>query len=81
MRITYSDVLAITDQSMTFTFPGYFVTKPAVLVTVNNKVTEVAVQYNYQYIEGIGEVYTSITLTFPSDYVGSEFSIIVTADE
>ena len=81
MRRIYSDVLAITDLTMTFTFPDYFVTKPAVLVTVNGKASEVSVQYNYQYIEGIGEVYTSVTLTFPSGYVGSEFSIVVTADE
>jgi len=81
MRRIYSDVRPITDTTVHLDFANYFVVEPAVLITVYGAETNVEVSLVYEFIDGVGEVYTGVDLTFPAGHVGKKFAILVTADE
>lgn len=74
--------LPVTGTSITVTFPAgtYFVAEPAILVTVLGEVTNVAATLNSTALDGIGNVYTSVTLTFQAAAVGKRFSLMITGD-
>lgn len=74
--------LAVTGSSIIVTFPAgtYFVTEPAVLVTVLGAPTDVNVTLNSTALDGIGSVYTSVTLTFQAGAIGKRFSLMVAGD-
>lgn len=74
--------LPVTSTSITVTFPTgvYFVTEPAILVTVLGDVTNVNASMNSTPVNGIGNVYTSIVLTFQPSAVGKRFSLLVAGD-
>lgn len=74
--------LPVSGTSITVTFPvgTYFVTEPAILVTVLGEVTNVAATLNITALDGIGSVYTSITLTFQAAAVGKRFSLLIAGD-
>ena len=71
--------LPITGTEITVTFPPgtYFVTEPAVLVTVLGAPTEVDAVLVHNLVAGIGEVYTELQLTFAAGAVGHRFSLAV----
>lgn len=66
-----------TGLSVVITFQDYFVTEPAVLVTVYNAVTEVGVVCTKEEVSGVGEVYTYVTLTFPTGYSGKRAAVLI----
>ena len=74
--------LAVTGTSITVTFPvgTFFVTEPAILVTVLGAVTEVDSALNGQTLPDLGWVYTSLTLTFAAGAVGKRFSLLIAGD-
>lgn len=74
--------LPVTGTSITVTFPAgtYFVTEPAILVTILGAITEVNATLNSTALDGIGNVYTSLTLTFQAAAVGKRFSLMVAGD-
>jgi hypothetical protein len=74
--------LAVTGTSITVTFPAgtWFVAEPAVLVTVLGAPTDVGATLNSTAIDGIGNAYTSLTLTFQAGAVGRRFSLLVAGD-
>lgn len=68
----------ISTLSFTLNFPAenYSVNEPIVIATVINGVTNVNIQGNQQQIPGLGEVYTSVTLTFPdASYIGKRCNV------
>lgn len=71
--------LPITGTSVSVTFaPGtYFVTEPAVVVGILGAPTEYDATLVHASVPGVGEVYTSMTLSFPAGAVGKRFSLIV----
>lgn len=74
--------LPVTATSITVTFPvdTYFVTEPAILVTVLGEVTNVNAMLNSTALNGVGNVYTSVTLTFQAAAVGKRFSLLIAGD-
>jgi len=74
--------LAATGTSVTVTFPAgtWFVAEPAVLVTVLGAPTDVAATLNSTALDGIGNVYSSVTLTFQAGAVGKRFSLLVAGE-
>lgn len=78
----FSANLPITGTSITVTFPAgaYFVAEPAVLVTVLGAPTNVNAALVSTPVDGIGNVYTAVTLTFDVGAVGKRFSIMVAGD-
>lgn len=71
--------LPITGTAVTVTFPPgtYFVTEPAVLVTVLGAPTQVDALLVHSAVAGVGEVYTELQLTFEAGTVGKRFSLAV----
>lgn len=74
--------LPVTGTSVTVTFPPrtWFVAEPAVLVTILGAPTDVDATLNSTAIDGIGNAYTSITLTFQASAVGKRFSLLIAGD-
>lgn len=74
--------LPVTATSITVSFPvdTYFVTEPAILVTVLGEVTNVNATLNSTALNGVGNVYTSVTLTFQAAAVGKRFSLLIAGD-
>lgn len=74
--------LPVTATSITVTFPvdTYFVAEPAILVTVLGEVTNVNATLNSTALNGVGNVYTSITLMFQAAAVGKRFSLLIAGD-
>lgn len=62
---------------VTIVFQDYFVTEPAVLVTVYDAVTEVDILCIQEEVLGVGEVYTKCILTFPSGYNGKRAAVMI----
>lgn len=63
----------ITARSVTLNIPSdnYSTTEPIVIVTVLGAPTNVTMTYGHESVDTLGEVYTSVTLTFPDDsYIG-----------
>jgi hypothetical protein len=63
--------------SLTFAAALMFVDEPAVLVTVHGGVTEVDVQFSRTQVEGLGMLYTGVTLTFQPTLVGRRVSVVI----
>lgn len=76
---TLSRNLPITGTAITVTLPAgtFFVTEPAVLVTVHGAPTDVDVELVHGAVAGVGEVYTAVRLTFAAAAVGKRFSLAV----
>lgn len=74
--------LAVTGTSITVTFPAgtFFVTEPAILVTILGAATNVNATLNGQTLPDLGWVYTSLTLTFDAGAVGKRFSLLIAGD-
>lgn len=75
----FSRNLPIAGTSVTVTFPAgtYFVAEPAVVVGILGAPTEYDATLVHASVPGVGEVYTSLTLTFQAGAVGKRFSLIV----
>jgi hypothetical protein len=71
--------LPIPGTSVTVTFPPgtYFVTEPAVVVGILGAPTHYDAVLVHHSVAGVGEVYTSINLTFQAGAVGKQFALIV----
>lgn len=60
---------------------AYFVNEPQVLFTIWDGTTQAtSVVNNQSVIAGIGSVYTSIDITFPSGMLGKKGSLLVTGE-
>lgn len=74
--------LPVSAASITVTFPAdtWFVAEPAILVTVLGEITNVNATLNSTALDGVGNVYTSLTLTFQAAAVGKRFSLLIAGD-
>jgi hypothetical protein len=79
----YSRNFGISSLTMQFDFypSTYFINEPHVFVTLWDAATNLVSVVNAQtVVAGLGSVYTSVTITFPSGYVGKKGSLLIRGD-
>ena len=79
--LQYSRVQAITGTTVRVNFPTgvWFVTEPAINVTIYGEATNVDRTLVTGTVDG-AQVYTGVDLVFPSTAVGKRAAILVTGD-
>lgn len=80
MEVSQYCTRSITDTDMIVNFDNYFVNKPSIFVTLSSGITNVSISTYPEYLSGTGEVYSKVTLTFPSEHIGREFNLLVVGE-